>query len=172
MEKLKAAKLVINVENTSERRSKRKFEVSPKKTPPNKQPAFRTAKKWRSKKIEICDLVLTEAEIAMPYMDGVQHNKPIQPEFSRDSHRKESRKRKSVDPVYNSEESVPLEIPRPDEGPSGPQHSPNEEKHHGMQGSVVHHDLNVQISGLKSQNKVLTMKMDAIKSQMSSLNSD
>ncbi|CAA2998837.1 sentrin-specific protease 1-like [Olea europaea subsp. europaea] len=175
MEKSKAAKLVINVEETFERRSKRKSVVSPQKTPPNKQPASLIAKKLRSKKIEICDLVPTEAEMAMPYMDGMQHNKTIQPEFSRGSRLKESRKGKSVDPSHMSEKSVPLvmdtgvrqahitdddddfvdpprrcegishqETPRADEGPSE----------------------------LKSQNKVLTVEMDAIKSQMSSLNSD
>ncbi|CAA3008061.1 Hypothetical predicted protein [Olea europaea subsp. europaea] len=108
MEKSKAAKLVINVEETSERRCKSKSMVSSKKTPPNKQPASLTAKKLRSKKFEICDLVPTEAEMAMPYMDGMQHNKTIQPEFSRGSRRKESRKEKSVDPSHMSEESVPL----------------------------------------------------------------
>ncbi|CAA3024226.1 Hypothetical predicted protein [Olea europaea subsp. europaea] len=158
MVKSKAAKLVINVEDTSEHRSKRKSVVSPKKTPPNKQPASLTAKKMRSKKIEICDLMPTEAEMAMPYMDGMQHNKTIQPEFSQSSRRKESRKGKSVDPSHMSEKSVPLvtdtgvrkahitnddddfvdpprqceglshqETPRADEGPSGPQLSPNEE---------------------------------------------
>ncbi|CAA3020721.1 sentrin-specific protease 1-like [Olea europaea subsp. europaea] len=261
MEKSKATKLVINVEDTSKRRSKRKSEVSPKKTPPNKQPTSRTAKKLRLKKIEICDVVPTEAEMAMPYMNGMQHNKQIQPEFSRgsrrkeskkgksvdsahiseesvhlieicdlkpteaemampymdgmqhnkiiqpessqSSRRKESRKGKSVDPSHMSEKSVPLvtdtgvrkahitnddddfvdpprrceglshqETPRADEGPSGPPLSPNEEQHHGIQGSAVLHDLNAQLSELKSQNKVLTVEMDAIKSQMSSLNSD
>ncbi|CAA3028229.1 Hypothetical predicted protein [Olea europaea subsp. europaea] len=130
MEKSKAAKLVINVEDMSERRSKRKYVVSPKKTPPNKQPASLTAKKLRSKKIKICDLVPTEAEMVMPYMDDMQHNKTIQPEFFRGSRRKESRKGKSVDHSHIK---------------------------------------------LKSQNKVLTIlivEMDAIKSQMSSLNSD
>ncbi|CAA3000520.1 Hypothetical predicted protein [Olea europaea subsp. europaea] len=141
--------------------------------------------------------------MAIPYMDGIQHNKTIQPEFSWGSRRKESRKGKSVDPSHMSDESVPLvtdtgvrqahiiddddnfvnplrrcevishqETPRADEGPSDPQHSPNEEQHHGIQGSAVLHDLNVQISKLKSQNKVLTLEMDVIKSQMSSLNSD
>ncbi|CAA2966081.1 Hypothetical predicted protein [Olea europaea subsp. europaea] len=84
MEKLKAAKLIINVEDTSERRSKRKFVI------------------------EICDLVFTEAEMAMSYMDGMQHNKTIQLEFSRGSRRKENRKGKYVDPSHMSEESVPL----------------------------------------------------------------
>ncbi|CAA3004021.1 Hypothetical predicted protein [Olea europaea subsp. europaea] len=105
--------------------------------------------------------------MAMSYMDGVQHNKPIQPEFSRGSRRKERRKEKSVDPAHMSEELVPLvtdigvrhahitdddddfvdpprrcevtsyqETPRTDEGPSDPQHSPNEEQYHEMQGSV------------------------------------
>ncbi|CAA2970041.1 Hypothetical predicted protein [Olea europaea subsp. europaea] len=221
MEKSKATKLVINVEDTFERRSKRKSEVSSKKTPPNKQPTSRTAKKLRSKKdwrfiiskerwfpgkittsIEICDLVPTEAEMAMPYMDGVQHNKPIQLEFSWGSHRKESRKGKSVNPAHMSKESVHLvsdigvrhahitdddddfvdpsrrcevtshqETPRADKGLSGPQHSPNEE-HHGMQESAVLYDLNVQISEMKSQNKVLTVEMNAIKSQMLNLDSD
>ncbi|CAA2982448.1 sentrin-specific protease 1-like [Olea europaea subsp. europaea] len=178
MEKSKVAKLVINVEDTSKRRSKRKSVI------------------------EICDLVPTEAKMAMPYMDGMQHNKTIQPEFSRGSRRKESRKRKYVVPSHMSEESVPLvidtgvrkahiidddadfvdpprrcegishqETPHADEGPSGPQHSPNEKQHHGIQESAVH-KLNVQISELKSQNKVLTVEMDAIKSQMLSLNSD
>ncbi|XP_022864930.1 uncharacterized protein LOC111384829 [Olea europaea var. sylvestris] len=58
--------------------------------------------------IEKCDLVPAEAEMAMSYMDGVHRNKLIQPEFSQGSHRKESRKGKSVDPVHMSEESVPL----------------------------------------------------------------
>ncbi|CAA3011953.1 Hypothetical predicted protein [Olea europaea subsp. europaea] len=62
----------------------------------------------RSKKIEICALMPTEAEMAMPYMGGMQHNKTIQPELSRGSRRKESRKGKSVDPSHMSEESVPL----------------------------------------------------------------
>ncbi|CAA2990383.1 Hypothetical predicted protein [Olea europaea subsp. europaea] len=87
--------------------------------------------------------------MAMPYMDGMQHNKTIQPEFSRGSRRKESRKGKSIDPSNMSEESVHLETPRADEGPSGPQHFPNEEQHHGIQGNAVLHDLNVQISELK-----------------------
>ncbi|CAA2987404.1 sentrin-specific protease 1-like [Olea europaea subsp. europaea] len=132
MEKSKAAKLVINVEDTSKRRSKRKSDFSPKKTPPNKQLPSQTVKKLRSKKdwrfiilkerwfpskittsdskvqIEICDLVPTEAEMAMSYMDGVQHNKPIQPEFSRGSRRKKIGKGKSVDLAHISEESVPL----------------------------------------------------------------
>ncbi|CAA3024186.1 Hypothetical predicted protein [Olea europaea subsp. europaea] len=103
MEKSKAAKLVINVEDTSERRSKRKSVVSPKKTPPNKQPVSLTAKKLHSKKIEICNLVPTEAEMAMSYMDGMQHSKTIKPEFSRGSRRKESRKGKFVDPSHMSE---------------------------------------------------------------------
>ncbi|CAA2960951.1 sentrin-specific protease 1-like [Olea europaea subsp. europaea] len=118
--------------------------------------------------IEICDLVPTEAEMAMPYMDGMQHNKTIQPEFCRGSCRKESRKGKYVDPSHMSEESVPLvtdigvreahitdddddfvdppqqceglshqETPCADEGPSDPQHSLNEEQHHGIQGSAL-----------------------------------
>ncbi|CAA2994920.1 Hypothetical predicted protein [Olea europaea subsp. europaea] len=62
--------------------------------------------------------------------------------------------------------------PCADVGPSGPQHFPNEEQHHGIQGSAVLHNLNVQISELKSRNKVLIVEIDAIKSQMSSLNSD
>ncbi|CAA2972990.1 sentrin-specific protease 1-like [Olea europaea subsp. europaea] len=77
-----------------------------------------------------------------------------------------------VDPSRRCEVTSHQETPRADEGPSGPQHSPNEEQHHGMQGSAVLHDLNVQMSELKSQNKVLTVEMDTIKSQMSSLNSD
>ncbi|CAA2976426.1 Hypothetical predicted protein [Olea europaea subsp. europaea] len=140
--------------------------------------------------IEICDLVPTEAQMEMSYMDGVQHNKPIQPEFLEGSHLKESRKGKSVDPARMSEESVHLvtdigveqthiidedddfvdplrqcevtshqETPRADEGPSAAQHSPNEPQYHGMQWSAL-------------KNKVLTVEMDAIKSQMSSLNVD
>ncbi|CAA3032564.1 sentrin-specific protease 1-like [Olea europaea subsp. europaea] len=144
MEKSKAAKLVINVEDMSECRSKRKSVVSPKKTPPNKQPASLTAKKLHSKKIKICDLVPTEAEMAMPYIDDMQHNKTIQPEFFRGSRRKESRKEKSVDhshinPPRRCEVISHQETPRADEGPLGPQHSPNEEQYHGIQGSADEH---------------------------------
>ncbi|CAA3006921.1 sentrin-specific protease 1-like [Olea europaea subsp. europaea] len=77
-----------------------------------------------------------------------------------------------VDPPRRSEVISHQETLRANEDPSGPQHSPNEEQHHGIQGSAVLHDLNVQISEIKLQNKVLTVEMDAIKSQMSSLNSD
>ncbi|CAA2954992.1 Hypothetical predicted protein [Olea europaea subsp. europaea] len=185
MEKSKAAKLVINVEDTSERRSKRKSVVSPKKTPPNKQPASLTAKKMCSKKIEICDLMPTETEMTMPYMDGMQHNKTIQPEFSQSSRRKERRKGKSFDPSHMSEKSVPLvtdtgvrkahianddddfvDPPRRCEGLS------HQETPRADEGLQVLHDLNAQLSELKSQNKVLTVEMDAVKSQMSSLNFD
>ncbi|CAA2969565.1 Hypothetical predicted protein, partial [Olea europaea subsp. europaea] len=131
--------------------------------------------------------------MAMPYMDGMQHNKTIQPKFSQRSRRKESMKGKSVDPSHMSEESVSLvtdtgvrkahitndDYDFVDPPRRYPQHSPNEEQHHGIQGSAVLHNLNVQIlefksqnKELKSQNKVLTVEMDAIKSQMSSLNSD
>ncbi|CAA2963531.1 Hypothetical predicted protein [Olea europaea subsp. europaea] len=58
--------------------------------------------------IEICDLMPTEAKMAMPYMDGTEHNKTIQPESSQSSRRKESRKGKSVDPSHMSEKSMPL----------------------------------------------------------------
>ncbi|CAA3033440.1 Hypothetical predicted protein [Olea europaea subsp. europaea] len=64
---------------------------------------------YNATQIEICDLVPTEAEMAMSYMDDMQHNKAIQPEFSRGSRRKESKKEKYVDPSHMSEESVSLE---------------------------------------------------------------
>ncbi|XP_022891911.1 uncharacterized protein LOC111406765 [Olea europaea var. sylvestris] len=117
--------------------------------------------------IEICDLKPTEAEMAMPYMDvplvtdtGVRkaHITNDDDDF--------------VDPPRRCEGLSHQETPRADEGPSGPPLSPNEEQHHGIQASAVLHDLNAQLSELKSQNKVLTVEMDAIKSQMSSLNSD
>lgn len=44
----------------------------------------------------------------MSYMDDVQYNKLIQPEFSCDSHRKERKKGKSAEPARMSKESVPL----------------------------------------------------------------
>ncbi|CAA3024284.1 Hypothetical predicted protein [Olea europaea subsp. europaea] len=55
-----------------------------------------------------------------------------------------------VDPPRRCEGLSHQETPRADEGPSGPPLSPNEEQHHGIQGSAVLHDLNDQVSEFKS----------------------
>ncbi|CAA2939439.1 Hypothetical predicted protein [Olea europaea subsp. europaea] len=43
-------------------------------------------------KIMICDLEPLESEMAMPYIKGVQYNKPIQPTSSIESRRKTKRR--------------------------------------------------------------------------------
>ncbi|CAA3021184.1 Hypothetical predicted protein [Olea europaea subsp. europaea] len=57
--------------------------------------------------IEICDLEPSETEMAMPYMNGVQYKKPIQPKFSPDSRRDKSRIEMSVDRAGMSGKSGP-----------------------------------------------------------------
>ncbi|XP_022851416.1 uncharacterized protein LOC111373162 [Olea europaea var. sylvestris] len=63
---------------------------------------------FKKPNMQICDLVPSEAEMAMPYMDGVQYNKINQLEFSCGSYRRKNRKRKSANPASMSGESVPL----------------------------------------------------------------
>ncbi|CAA2999563.1 Hypothetical predicted protein [Olea europaea subsp. europaea] len=118
-----------------------------------------TTKKLLSKKIEIYDLVPIEAQMKMSYMDGMQHNKPIQPEFFGGSRRKENGKGKFIDPARMSEESVSLVT----NFGIGQTHIIDDDDDFIDLHDDVLHEL---------KNKVLTMEMDAIKSQMSSLNVD
>ncbi|CAA3012200.1 Hypothetical predicted protein [Olea europaea subsp. europaea] len=63
-------------------------------------------------KIMICDLEPLESEMAMPYMNGVQYNKPIQPTSSTESRRRTKRMtERTVEDVGTSGKSVPLVLP-------------------------------------------------------------
>ncbi|CAA2985605.1 Hypothetical predicted protein [Olea europaea subsp. europaea] len=63
-------------------------------------------------KIVICDLEPLESEMAMPYMNGVQYNKPIQLTSSTESRRRTKRRmERTVEDVGTSGKSVPLVLP-------------------------------------------------------------
>lgn len=143
--------------------------------------------------MQICDLVPSEAEMAMPYMDGVQYNKTNQPEFSCGSYRRKNRKRKSANPASMSGESVPLvtdigvgpahvadddddfvdpprrcevtshqETSNAAEGPSAPQHSPNEPQYHGTERS----DQTKKINEIMKMQEQIKCDMTEIRTNM------
>ncbi|CAA2997693.1 Hypothetical predicted protein [Olea europaea subsp. europaea] len=62
------------------------------------------------KKIEICDLKLSKTEMRMPYMNGVQYNKPIQLKFSCDGGRNKSRTENSANCLGMSSQSISAPI--------------------------------------------------------------
>ncbi|CAA2955381.1 sentrin-specific protease 1-like [Olea europaea subsp. europaea] len=63
-------------------------------------------------KIEICDLKPLESEIVMPYMNGVQYNKPIQLTSSTESRRRtKHRTERSIEDVDTSEKLGPSVLP-------------------------------------------------------------
>ncbi|CAA2985555.1 Hypothetical predicted protein [Olea europaea subsp. europaea] len=65
-----------------------------------------------SRIIVICDLEPLESEMAMPYMNGVQYNKPIQSTSSTESRRRtKCRMERSVENAGTSEKSVPSVLP-------------------------------------------------------------
>ncbi|CAA3031282.1 Hypothetical predicted protein [Olea europaea subsp. europaea] len=141
-------------------------------------------------KIVICDLEPSESEMAMPYMNGVQYNKLIQPTSSTESRRKTKRRTKrSVEDVGTSGKSVPSVLPLMDSNigqahssdddddfvappprrqePSARGKSPVFEVIHFCQAFEV---SRVQVSELQADNKMLKMELEDIKSHMSSLN--
>ncbi|CAA2955438.1 Hypothetical predicted protein [Olea europaea subsp. europaea] len=63
-------------------------------------------------KIVICDLEPLESEMVMPYMNGVQYNKPIQSMSSIESQRRTKRRtERSVEDASTSRKSVPSVLP-------------------------------------------------------------
>ncbi|CAA2986043.1 Hypothetical predicted protein [Olea europaea subsp. europaea] len=103
----------INIHGMPERRGKRKHEKSPTKSHMKKSAASSvTLRKVQSKMIVICDLEPLESEMAMPYMNGFQYNKPIQPTSSIESRRRtKRRKERTVEDVGTSGKLVPSVLP-------------------------------------------------------------
>ncbi|CAA3008817.1 sentrin-specific protease 1-like [Olea europaea subsp. europaea] len=135
-------------------------------------------------KIVICDLEPLESEMAMPYMNGVQYNKRIQPTSSTESQRRTKRKTESnIGQAHSLDDDDDFIAPPPRrqepsargkspvvEGLIVTHHSQEEPQSHGVQRDNAFEVLRLQGSELQADNEVLKMELEEIKSHMSSLN--